>query len=187
MLPSMICCVKSRESSPNWLPSVYCDVAYHDCQNCRVSRPDRDAQNKLHVPSSSQGRKGKHCCNQQLHEHSTVLTYHLLLGSQPFCLFTALVAVFPISELPSVMTCLVTALECYLLTGSLTAGSPFRAVGPGPTLVQHRLHSPGLAVLHLAACACTHCKLRRRRAENDCSHSKLRRRRRAKSDCSHSN
>ena len=119
----------------------------------------------LHVPSSSQGRKGKHCCNQQLHEHSTVLTYHLLLGSQPFCLFTALVAVFPVSELPSVMTCLVTALECYLLTGSLTAGSPFRAVGPGPTLVQHRLHSPGLAVLHFAACTCDKRQTQKKKSE----------------------
>ncbi len=74
---------------------------------------------------------------------------------------------------PDSVNILVTTNECYLLTGSLTAGRALRAVGPGPTFVQHRLHPPGLAVLHLAARTCTHSKLRRRRTKGDCSLSTL--------------
>ncbi len=71
------------------------------------------------------------------------------------------------------MTIVGMTVERHLLTSSLTAGSPIRAVGPGPTLIQDRLHPPGLAVLHLAACTCNHSKLRRRRAEDDCATANL--------------
>ena len=47
----------------------------------------------------------------------------------------------------------------YLLTGSLAAGRAIYAASPGPTLIQHRLDSPGLAVPHLASATCTQAEL----------------------------
>ncbi len=73
---------------------------------------------------------------------------------------------------PENVNILVTTVECYLLTSSLTTGSAIWAVGPRSTLIQHRLHSPGLAVLHLAACTCDHSNARqteKKKSKDDCA------------------